>query len=350
MSSTRFAMEALAYAWGEPACQGLIRQQAEDFQVDEVLGYDLGGEGEHVCLHIQKRHRNTAEVAQAIARLAGVKSRDVSYAGLKDRQAVTRQWFSVYLANKAEPDWRALTSDDIEILAITRHQRKLRRGALKGNRFRLRIRDLQGACEVLEERLARIEAEGVPNYFGEQRFGHANLERASAMFEGCIKVRDRGKRGIYLSAARSAIFNTVLSARVADGTWNRAQAGDMMMLAGTHSVFLAETLDDAITERIRRHDIFPTGPLWGQGQPATRLEVAQLETRVGGQFELYCQGLAKAGMKQERRSLVLLPEALRWSREGSSLLLEFFLPAGSYATSVLRELLQPRETHRRKEK
>ena len=339
MSAPAFSMAAMAYAWGEPSCRGVIRQQAEDFQVDEVLGFDLSGAGEHVCLHIQKRHRNTAEVAQAIARLAGVKSRDVSYAGLKDRHAVTRQWFSVYLANKAEPDWRALASDDVEILATTRHQRKLRRGALQGNRFRLRIRDLQGACGALEERLAKIEAEGVPNYFGEQRFGRANLERASAMFEGRINVRDRGKRGIYLSAARSAIFNTVLSARVADGTWNRAQAGDMMMLAGTHSVFLAETLDDVIAERAQHHDIFPTGPLWGQGEPATRSDVAQLETRVAGQFELYCQGLAKAGMKQERRSLVLLPQALRWSREDSSLLLEFFLPAGSYATAVLRECI-----------
>ncbi len=281
---------------GKPEATGLIRVNPEDFQVDEILGFELSGEGEHVCLHIRKRNSNTAFVAKQIARLADVKNMDVSYAGLKDRNAVTTQWFSVYLSNKTEPDWQQLNTDEVEVLEVVRHNRKLRRGALKGNRFKICVRELQGDHESLEQRLQTIRGKGVPNYFGEQRFGRDNLEQATAM-------------------------------------------GDVMMLNGSHSVFHIDEIDDVIRQRITENDIHPTGPLWGRGALTSSAEVLVMEQQLTEQFSDWCQGLEQAGLKQERRALRLPISDFNWEFGENSLESNFFLPAGSYATVVLRECL-----------
>ena len=331
--------ESLAYALGKPEATGVIRATPEDFQVDEVLGFELTGAGEHVCLYIRKRNSNTAFVAKQIARLAGVKNMDVSYAGLKDHNAVTTQWFSVYLSNKAEPDWQQLNNDEVEVLEIKRHNRKLRRGSLKGNHFKIILREFSGDHALLEQRLQTIRTKGVPNYFGEQRFGRNNLEQATAMFKGEIKVKNRDKRSLYLSAARSAIFNAVLSKRVEDDSWDQPWAGDVMMLNGSHSVFQVNEIDDVIRQRITEFDIHPTGPLWGRGRLASSADVFILEQKLTEKFSNWCQGLEQAGLKQERRALRLPVTDFSWIFEEDSLELSFFLPAGCYATAVLRECL-----------
>ena len=333
------ATEHLAYALDKPEVSGVIRTQPEDFQVDEDLGFDLSGEGEHACLHIRKRNANTDFVAKQIVRLAGVKNMDVSYAGLKDRHAVTTQWFSVYLSSKPEPDWSQLNSDEVEVLEVVRHNRKLRRGSLKGNHFKLVVRELDGDTSTLEQRLQNISSMGVPNYFGEQRFGRDNLAKATGLFNAEFKVKDRNKRSMYLSAARSAIFNEVLSLRVAASNWNQAVAGDLMMLNGSHSVFSVEGVDEEIKRRIAEFDIHPTGPLWGRGRLPSAADAQQLEQKCADNFALFCDGLEKAGMKQERRALRLPVSNLEWQLDDHSLTLSFFLSSGSYATSVLRELL-----------
>lgn len=332
-------IDTLSYAFSHPAVSGKIRATPEDFQVDELLGFEPSGEGEHACLLIRKRNSNTAFVAEQLAKLAGIKLMDVSYAGLKDRHAVTTQWFSLYLSSKPEPDWTLLNNDEIEVLTVTRHNRKLRRGALQGNRFTLVIRELQGNIATLEPRLQQIATQGVPNYFGEQRFGHDNLERVSAMFEGRIKVRDRNKRSMYLSSARSAVFNYLLSQRVAAGNWNSGLPGEMMMLDGSHSVFFAEKIDQEVRDRLQQQDIHPTGPLWGKGALSSSGEVMALEQLLAELFPLFCKGLEAVDMKQERRALRLPVRELQWHMSDESLNMSFFLPAGSYATAVLRELL-----------
>ena len=335
------ATSSLAYVDGQPKVCGVIRKRPEDFQVDEVLGFDLTGEGEHVCLHIRKRNSNTAFVAKQIARLAGVRNMDVSCAGLKDRHAVTTQWFSVYLSNNPEPDWSQLNNDDVAVLTVKRHNRKLRRGALKGNRFRIVVRELSGEVAPLDERLKRIAEQGVPNYFGEQRFGHDgdNLKKARAMFSGEFKVRNRDKRSLYLSAARSEIFNQVLGKRVEAGQWNQPLDGDVMMLDGSHSVFTVDAVDEEIKRRVSEYDIHPTGPLWGRGALSSQADVQTMEQGVAEHYELFCNGLERAGMKQERRPLRLSVAELAWQRLDDSLNIEFFLGSGSYATTVLREVV-----------
>ncbi|MGH8283114.1 MAG: tRNA pseudouridine(13) synthase TruD [Gammaproteobacteria bacterium] len=331
-----------AHAHGPAPCQGHIRTKPEDFYVEEVLGFEADGAGEHRLLRVEKRSANTIWVARELARYVGMPARDVSYAGIKDRHAIAVQHFSLWLGEHPEPDWNALTNPEFRVLAAARHSRKLRSGALKGNRFRLVLRELSVAAVELQSRLETIREQGVPNYFGPQRFGRdgGNIEHAERFFDDPRSVRDRKLRGLLLSTARSLIFNTVLSQRVTEGSWNRVLPGEECMLDGSHSVFHVDSVDDALTARAAAGDVHPTGPLWGRGQSHISGEVAELESRIIKDQELFARGLETAGLEQARRALRLPIRDLTWQvGDAHTLTLEFFLPAGAYATAVLRELL-----------
>jgi tRNA pseudouridine13 synthase len=196
----------LPRAHGAAPLTAELRRTPDDFRVDEILGYDADGEGEgeHALLWVEKRDANTDWVARELARFAGVPPLNVGYAGLKDRHAVTRQAFTVQLAGKLDPDWSAFPHAEVKVLASTRHKRKLKRGALRGNRFVLVLRDVRGERTRAEEVLQAIATRGVPNYFGEQRFGHegGNVAQARAMFTG--RRVDRDKRSILLLALISS--------------------------------------------------------------------------------------------------------------------------------------------------
>lgn len=338
-----FDFSSYHYANNIPTLSGVIRTHFSDFKVDEKFEFDFTGEGEHSLIHIKKINTNTDWLCRQIAELAGLKKVDVSYAGLKDRNAITTQWFSVWLPGKPDPDWSQLNSEDIEVLQTIRHSRKLRRGSLRGNQFSLIVRDVEGDASDLEKRMNTIIQNGVPNYFGDQRFGidGQNLEKAKIMFGG-KRVKDRFKRSIYLSAARSAMFNDVLSQRVEMHKWANGIAGDVMLLDNSHSYFLATEIDDEINRRLSEHDIHPSGPLWGRGELLSKLEVANLEINLANKFEVFDIGLKNARLDQERRSLRLSVNDLQWNYDADNKLLElsFFLPAGGYATAVLREIIK----------
>jgi tRNA pseudouridine13 synthase len=332
-------MSELPYACGTPPLTARLRTSPEDFQVEEILGYDADGAGEHVLLWVEKRGANTDWVARELARFAGVAPVAVGYAGMKDRHAVTRQTFSVQLAGKPDPDWSAFPHAEVKVLAATRHSRKLKRGALRGNRFVLVLREVQGDRAAAEQVLQQIAARGVPNYYGEQRFGRegGNVAQARAMFEGRRVERD--KRSFLLSAARSQIFNEVLAARVERHVWDKPLAGEIWSLAGSRSGFGPEPFTDVLAERLARGDIHPSGPLWGQGEPPTQDEAGALEREIGAAYQDLVDGLTAARMDQERRPLRLLPQNLKWRwLDGDALELVFELPAGTYATVVVREL------------
>ncbi len=333
--------DSLPYALGKPLASARLRTFPEDFQVDEHLGYPLTGEGEHAWLHLRKRNTNTAWAAGLIADLAKVARRDVGYAGLKDRNAVTSQWFSIGLAGRPEPDWEQLNSDELTVLEATRHQKKLRRGGLAGNHFQLILREFNGDKALLEQRLQRLKEIGAPNWFGSQRFGHdyGNLAAATALFRG-RRERDRQKRGLYLSAARSLLFNAVLARRLLDGNWNQALAGEMMALEGSQSVFAVETPDAELSARLAALDVHPTGPLWGRGRPPVSAVALAMESETLESFAEFREGLEMAGLKQARRALRICLRDLEWCfPEDDVLQLAFSLPAGSYATAVVREIL-----------
>jgi tRNA pseudouridine13 synthase len=304
------------FAYGQPEVTADFRAEPEDFQVDEHLGFDPSGQGEHVYLHVSKRGENTAWVAEKIAELAGVAVMDVGYCGRKDRHAITTQWFSVYLPKvDVEPIWLSLNSGSIQVLEVSRHQQKLRRGGHLANRFVIRLRNLVLANkEALEKKIEQVLNQGVPNYFGEQRFGrHANnLDEAHAMLVEGRRVRDKQKRSLYLSSARSYLFNQVLAARVQARNWQTPLAGEP--------------------------EVLPTAPLWGRGRSAATDDAEQFEKLVVSQWAEWCHGLEHAGLLQERRGLTLKPNDVSWRWLDQDLVLSFSLASGEFATTLLREL------------
>jgi tRNA pseudouridine13 synthase len=341
--------EDLPRAHGDPPARARWRVAPEDFAVDEVLGFDPLGTGQHVLLQLRKRGANTVWVAGQLARLAGVPPVAVGYSGLKDRDAVTTQWFSVDLAGRPEPDWGQVAPGTVEVLAAQRHDRKLRRGSHRANRFVLVLRDLTGARAAVEERLGVLRDRGFPNYFGEQRFGRdgSNPARALAMLGGRLRVRDRAERGLYLSAARSVLFNRVLAARVGGGTWDRPLAGEVLMLDGRHSRFLAEEPTPELMERAARGEVHPTGPLWGRGEPEPREGARQFEEEALAGCGDWCRGLEEAGLEADRRALRARAHDLAWRWRGEDALeLAFTLASGAYATALLREVAAPGQAFR----
>ncbi|HNM42861.1 MAG TPA: tRNA pseudouridine(13) synthase TruD [Plasticicumulans sp.] len=340
------AADELPHAHGRPPLCGRIRCAPEDFIVIEELGWQPDGSGEHVFLYVRKSGQNTDWVARRLAEVCEVRADAVSYAGLKDRHAVTEQWFSVQMPGREAPMPCGFTGsrgiDGVEVLAVTRNSRKLRRGALAGNRFRIVVRELDGPPAAVLDRLPAIAARGVPNWFGEQRFGRdgGNLERARRLLAGTLRERDRHKRGLYLSAARSHLFNRYLAARIIDGSWDQALPGEVLMLDGSHSVFACPQPDATILERLARHDLHPSGPLWGAGESLATAAALAGETALAAAEAQLCAGLAAEGLKQERRALRLVPAQLHGEAIGEAAVqFEFTLPAGAYATTVLHELV-----------
>ncbi|MDH4562111.1 tRNA pseudouridine(13) synthase TruD [Pseudomonas sp. BN411] len=328
-------------AHGEPLGQAQLKAVAEDFQVDEVLDIPLEGEGEHLWLWVEKRELNTEEAARRIARAAGVPLKVVSYAGLKDRQALTRQWFSLHLPGKADPDLSAAENASLRILKSVRHKRKLQRGAHSANGFTLRLTRLVADREALEARLKRLAEAGVPNYFGVQRFGHGggNVVDARNFAERKELPVQRNVRSRLLSAGRSFVFNRVLAERIAAGTWNQAQVGDLLAFTDSRSFFMAGEAE-CNDPRLALLDLHPTGPLWGEGDSPAQGQAQVLEAAVAAGEKALCHWLAEAGMAHERRILRLPIGGLTWHYpEPDVLQLEFVLPAGCFATAVVRELV-----------
>ena len=334
-------MSWLPRAHGTAVLSARMRSTPEDFMVAEIDAFEPTGSGEHLLLTIEKRGMNTAFAATRIAQWAGVPEMAIGYAGLKDRHAVTRQRFSVHLPKRVAPDLGTLESPELRVLESTWHAKKLPRGALAGNRFELTLREIQGERGEIDARLRDIAARGVPNYFGEQRFGRGgdNVSAALAMFAG--RRMRREQRTMLLSAARSELFNRVLAARVAAGHWDRSLDGEVWMLDGSRSVFGPEPSSPALDERLAAFDIHPTAPLWGRGVLRTTGDAEALETSVmaEGDGPLLRAGLEAAGLKQERRATRLRPAGLvgEWLEDGA-LRVRFALPPGCYATVVLGEL------------
>ncbi len=329
-------------AYPETGIKAALKASPEDFEVEEILGFDPDGTGEHLLIRVRKRGLNTTDVAKRLAAHLGVHPSEVSWAGRKDKHAVAYQSFSLHWPQEELPEIAELESEELQLLDVARHKRKLRPGYNKGNRFRLRLRGVQGDDELLEQRLNLIREQGVPNYFGQQRFGREarNVEAAREMLaQGNIRRVPHNRRSMLLSAARSYLFNRVLAERVRAGHWNRLLPGELVMLEGSRSFFLADAPTPELQARLLQHDISPSGPLPGlikKDAPADEaLAVEQAALRDESEL---IDGLIRAGVLAARRSLRLLPKDFEWHRDGDDLLLEFELPSGAFATTVVAEL------------
>ena len=300
------------YVYGVPLGRAKFRTHAEDFYVNELMEIEPSGDGEHIWLHIEKNGQNTAWVAKALAEFAGVQEMDVGFAGQKDRWAVTRQWFSIYYP-KGEPlNWRKFTLEGAEILQVARHKSKLRRGDHVGNEFRIVLRSPSALKISLENRLSIIADQGVPNYYGPQRFGRGghNLELADVLFLENRTIRNRQKRSMALSAARSWLFNHIVAQYVAQGRWLEVAGGDTQ-----------------------------TGPLWGRGRAKVNEGLARWEYQCLIPYSEWLDGLEHKGLNQERRPLCVKPKDMQWQwLDDQALVISFSLQKGDFATTVLREL------------
>jgi tRNA pseudouridine13 synthase len=333
---------AVPTAHGVPPATGRVRVEPEDFRVVEVLGFDPDGAGAHALLTVEKRGANTGWVASQLARAGGVAVRDVGFCGHKDRQAVTVQAFSVPVPVDEPLDpIRTHAGEGYRVLDVARHGRKLRPGSHRANRFALRVREVQGDRGRIEACLERIAAHGVPNYFGPQRFGRdgANLRRAREWSMGGEAPRDRAQRGFALSAARSHLFNEVLAARVRRGDWNVPLPGEAVILDGKRSFFAAPVVEPGTVERAAAMDVHPSGPLPGRGAVPVTGDALGIEGRALLGEAALVDLLVAQSLEHERRSLRLPVRECRWSFAEDSLLLEFTLPRGTFATAVLHELL-----------
>ena len=324
--------------------RAVFKSRVEDFQVEEILGFEPSGEGEHCFLWIEKTDRNSNEVAGHLADRLGIRKRLVSHCGLKDKHAVTRQWFSLHLPGQESPDAEVLEDEGLRVLRITRNARKLRRGSHDGNRFTIRLRECDFSPEAGETRWQQIAENGVPNYFGPQRFGRGgdNIRQARQMLNGEKQVRDRMLRGLLISAARSFLFNAVVAERVQRGTWNQSLSGEVFGFADNRSLVLPHNLHGDEADRVAAGELENTAPLWGAGELQSLSEVRLLEEEVIGRERELASGLGELGLRQERRVTRLTPgnSAIRWENNESELVLNFDLPKGTYATTVLRELVE----------
>ncbi|MFK5984734.1 MAG: tRNA pseudouridine(13) synthase TruD [Pseudomonadota bacterium] len=333
-----------SYAYEQVSTTACFKQKPEDFIVQEQLSFTPDGSGKHAFLWLEKKALNTQYVIKLLSEFTGLAARHIGYAGLKDKQSISRQWFSINLQGLSEPKWQDFSHPDITIKTVTYHNKKLKVGSLTGNDFVILLRDIQAFnCEEIEQRLDKISEYGVPNYFGPQRFGinNQNISKAQDWFEGKIKINHRAQKSIILSAARSYLFNQLLSQRIELYGWHQLINGEVMMLDGTRSIFIVpEQADSETIQRFNEADIHPSLSLWGQGQLKSQAQLYDLENNLKDVFPNWCKGLENKGLKQDRRAMRVLPKNLSFSwLEGKHLQLKFSLARGCYATSILRELV-----------
>jgi tRNA pseudouridine13 synthase len=337
------SLTPIPHLHGGPLGRARFKGEPDDFIVEEQLGFEPSGIGEHCLVWVEKRDLDSNAAAARLADTLGIRRRLVSHCGLKDRHAVTRQWFSIHIPGQESPDASTLESDGLRVLTITRNTRKLRRGIHAGNRFTIRLRDPDFDPSEAASRWQAITERGAPNVFGPQRFGHGgrNVEKALAMFRGEFEPRDRLLRGIFLSAARSHLFNIVIAERMARGHWDTPLEGEVYGFADNRTLLLPDNQRGDEIERFHNGVLELTAPLWGDGELQSSSAVRAFEEEVAAQHPELLAGLEAYGLRQERRVIRLRPldSAFKVLEDGD-LILSFSLPKGSYATALLGEFAE----------
>jgi tRNA pseudouridine13 synthase len=340
-----------------PLFNATIKTQLSDFKVFESLSFEPSKTGEHTLIHIEKTGLNTAFVAEALAKFGKLPLRSVSYAGRKDKYATTSQWFGIYHGGCAKADWPSFRMEGVRIIEIVQNERKLRTGAIKSNRFEIVLRDIDSVNK--DELLARIEAiksHGVPNYYGNQRFGEliksdgsvqlgGNLQLAEKLVNG-EDIRNRNKRSMAISALRSWLFNHFVSKRISLLAYQALLDGDALSLSGSNSFFIHSQSDKetaaTTSKRIAQGDVLVTAPLWGEGELDSQSEAKVFEYQAAKEYLPVCDALADLKLSQQRRPILLFVEDFTAQISDNSITLSFSLPSGCFATSVLREIANVR--------
>jgi tRNA pseudouridine13 synthase len=321
--------------------RGQLKRAPEDFEVEELPAYLPSGQGEHLYLWIEKRERTTKDAARALCDLVGAKLDDAGWAGLKDRHAITRQWISLH--TPATPEASALEAEGVRVLEVSRHGNKLRTGHLRGNRFRLRLTNVDPADDArVQGVLDRLVAQGLPNYFGSQRFGFEgkNIPAAYAwLVAGERAPREPFLRKLFASSLQAALFNAWLGTRIERGLLATALDGDVMRKEDTGGVFVSADAD-ADQARVDSWEISPTGPMFGPSMRSPERTALALEQEVSSTWQIdpSCFERARKLAEGTRRPARVRPEGVELRRDGADLCLAFQLPRGAYATTLVAEI------------
>ncbi len=338
-----------AYLHGKPNAKAKLKALPEHFIVKETLGFEFSGSGEHLMVKIRKSGENTSFVANELAKFCGVKSKDVGWAGRKDRHAVTEQWFSIYLPKAELNDFSAFEQQypNIQILETVRHERKLRPGDAAENYFEVTLSEVTDTVEV-ERRMNKIAQSGVPNYFGAQRFGKNgnNLTEARRWGRDNVRTRNQNKRSLYLSAARSWIFNRIVSSRIEQQLMATLLSGDIVKQAGNSF----EVSDDHLLEmqaQLAQGNVILTAALAGDNALPVKGKALELEQSIVDSEPDLMALIRGNRMQHDRREVLLKPKGLRYQVQNDHITLCFSLPSGSFATAVVRELAEEIPLERR---
>lgn len=326
-----------------PAAGGVFKASPEDFEVEELPAYLPNGlpDGEHAFVWIEKRGLSTPDAAKLIARHVGLRDQDVSWAGLKDKHAVTRQWLS--LPFKAAAALAGFKAPGLEVKQLSRHRNKLKAGHLKGNRFSLVVRDVRDV-DAARASFERLVAQGLPNFFGDQRFGARgdNAERGKQILLSGGRHRDRFERKLFLSAFQSKLFNDVLEQRLERGLFATVLAGDVLKKHETNGEFVCEA-PDVDQPRANAFEVSAAGPLFGPEMRAATGVPGQLEadvlTSAGVTIDTFKTGGDET--RGTRRFFRVRLGDPTFEPGTGTFKVTFSLPAGTYATVVLDELIKP---------
>jgi len=326
-----------------PGVGGRIRQEPEDFVVDEIPAYEPCGEGEHVFVRLRKRGLTTDDAMRAISRQVGCSPRNIGCAGRKDKRAVTSQWLS--FPSESEARLKELDLPGVEVLEVSRHTNKLRTGHLHGNRFTILIRGVEdGAVERAEAVVEHVARQGMPNAFGPQRFGRRgdNVEVALEWIRGKAARPPRGKREgrLLVSSLQAGLFNQVVEARLELGGLSKVLSGDVVKRHDSGGMFVAEDLAE-VNERSASGLVSATGPMFGTKMWWPEGEALELEKSILAASELDVDDLArfKAYGKGTRRLLRIFPGALTVEPVDEGLKLSFELESGAFATTLLAAVM-----------
>lgn len=331
-------INTLPFAFGNGNIQGDIKTSNLDFKVVEELPFQPSGKGEHLFVKVTKEGCNTEWVAKQLQRFAGLSSRDIGYAGKKDRHSISTQWFSLHLPGK-ELDLSTFEHPSITIIDSQRHNKKLRVGSVKRNQFEIVVRNLTGLLD--QNQIENISKFGFPNYFGPQRFGREfnNLEKARALLVDVVKIKNRNLKGLVISSARSLLFNLQLAERLNQNNWIKAIAGDCMILNESQSYYQLEDVTDAEQHRLDSGDTHVSGWMPGKQLSEAKSLAMESELLALNSFDKWLEGLVRLNVDSARRAYRVFPSELKIVQKGEQAHFSFSLPKGCFATSLLREFL-----------
>ncbi len=330
---------SLCYPYGKAEVTGRLKTFAADFTVDEELGFEPTGEGEHLFLQIEKVGLTTRELIERVATDFSINARDIGYSGLKDKIAVSRQWLSLHLPGQVNVISMPIP-DGYIILNQVWHNKKLRPGSHSSNRFEVLLRDVSGMNDVTCRQIESIRRLGMANYFGQQRFGSGsdNVRQALRVFANARKARklSRNRKSLYLSALRSELFNQILSKRIEANIWQEPVEGDCFMLAGSRSVF-QETLDEEIFTRYREFDISSTASLYGIGANMHGDRALEIEKQVYRDNPEICRYLSEQNVSRQMRAIRVDVKEFTFDYDADKKLLKVraILPRGCFFTTLL---------------